>query len=252
MKIIHIVGYSNSGKTTFIAKLLKLLNNMGTVAVVKHLGHHAATLEKGKDTTIFYEHGAAISIGIDDEKAIAAIRKSNLERTLEMLCDMGMDYTIIEGFKKQPFPKVILGDLELEGAVLHNPEPENVIDSIDAFEDFYTLQGLVHELKKEHDVSRAGAILTFNGIVREWTGDTQTEYMDFDDDIEGLLSDIKDEIAQVPGILGVRFYHRKGRLYAGDDITYIAILAAHRQEAFAAASNAIDRLKRELHDAEDK
>jgi molybdopterin synthase catalytic subunit len=54
----------------------------------------------------------------------------------------------------------------------------------------------------------------------------------------------------IPGIIGVRFHHRKGRLYAGEEITYLAILAEHREEAFAAASNAIDRLKRELHDVE--
>ena len=35
-----------------------------------------------------------------------------------------------------------------------------------------------------------------------------------------------------------------------EDITYLAILAERRQEAFAAAANAIDRLKRELHDVE--
>lgn len=106
-------------------------------------------------------------------------------------------------------------------------------------------------LRRECDVSRAGAILTFNGIVREWTGTEQTEYMEFDETVDALVESLRQEIESVPGIIGARFHHRKGRLYAGEDITYIAILAAHRQEAFTAASRAIDRLKRELHDAEE-
>jgi molybdopterin synthase catalytic subunit len=247
MKIIHVTGYSGSGKTTFVTRLLEQLTEMGSVAVVKHTGHHAMQLDEGKDTTIFYESNAAYSIGIDSEKAIAAIRNADLERTLEMCCDAGIEYAVIEGFKQRPFPKVVLGDLEAENCVLSNPDPGEVIAHLDEFEDFYTMQGLVHEIKREHDVTRAGAILTFNGIVREWTGDRHTDYLDFEDEIDAMLTSIRDEIAAVDGILGVRFHHRKGRLYAGDDITYLAILAEHRQEAFSAAMQAIDRLKGELH-----
>jgi GTPase SAR1 family protein len=38
MKIIQIVGTSNSGKTTFIKNLIPELKKLGTVAVIKHLG----------------------------------------------------------------------------------------------------------------------------------------------------------------------------------------------------------------------
>ena len=72
----------------------------------------------------------------------------------------------------------------------------------------------------------------------------------FDDTVDALVESLRREMEAVPGIIGARFYHRKGRLYAGEDITYIALLAAHREEAFAAAIRAIDRLKRELHDVE--
>lgn len=248
MKLIQVVGYSKTGKTTFIRSLIDRLTQRGTVAVVKHLGHHIQELEEGKDTTVFFEQGAAYSAGIDPEKAVVAIHEHELETVLRILSDAGVSHTIIEGFKERPFPKVILGDLVAEGCVLRDPEVDDVIANLDAFEDYYSVQGLVAELKREHDVSRAGAILTFNGIVREWTGEEHTEYLDFEDDIGAMLEDIRGEMAKVPGIIGVRFHHQKGRLYAGDDITYIALLAEHRHEAFAAMSAAIDRLKRELHD----
>lgn len=248
MKIIHITGYAKSGKTTFAAELVRRLSEMGNVAAVKHLGHHEYALEAGRDTTKLYEQGAAWSAGIDSDKAVVAIRNQDLEEVLELVCDAGADFAVVEGFKKRPFPKIIQGDLEAENCVLRNPAVEDVVASLDRFEDYYTIKGLVAELKANCSVSKAGAILTFNGIVREWTGEEHTEHLDFDDTVDTLINAIRKEMESVPGILGVRFHHRKGRLYAGDDITYLAVLAEHRQEAFAAVSHAIDRLKTELHD----
>ncbi len=251
MKIIQIIGRSNTGKTTFIANLVPALSAHGAVGVVKHLGHHGFALEPGKDTTLFYESHAAISGGIDYEKSVVIRRDNDLDSTLETLCNAGIDYAILEGFKSRPFPRVVIGDLESENIVLRNPSIEDVIAALPEFEDYYTVEGLVRELRRECDISHAGAILTFNGIVREWTGTERTEYMEFDETVDALAESLRQEIESVPGIIGARFHHRKGRLYAGEDITYVAILAKHRQEAFAAASRAIDRLKRELHDAEE-
>ncbi|NLA30626.1 MAG: molybdopterin-guanine dinucleotide biosynthesis protein B [Methanomicrobiales archaeon] len=250
MKIIQIIGRSNTGKTTFIANLVPALSAHGAVGVVKHLGHHGFALEPGKDTTLFYESHAAISGGIDYEKSVVIRRDNDLDSTLETLCNAGIDYAILEGFKSRPFPRVVIGDLESENIVLRNPSIEDVIAALPEFEDYYTVEGLVRELRRECDISHAGAILTFNGIVREWTGTERTEYMEFDATVDALAESLRQEIESVPGIIGARFHHRKGRLYAGDDLTYVAILAKHRQEAFAAASRAIDRLKQELHDVE--
>jgi molybdopterin synthase catalytic subunit len=251
MKVIQIVGaHANTGKTTFGTALLERLSTMGTVGAVKHLGGHLYDLPAGKDTTLYYEHGAAFTVGIDRDKAMVAIRNAGLEEILRILCDAGVDYAVVEGFKQHPLPKIVMGDLVIEHCVLRNPGVEEVIEHLDAFEEFVTLQGLVHELKKRHDTSRAGAVLTFNGIVRAYTGGERTEYMDSDDHIGEKLRAITEEIESIEGILGVRFHHHRGRLYAGEDITYLAILAEHRQEAFEAAGRAIDRLRRQLHDAE--
>lgn len=250
MKIIQIVGRSNTGKTTFIKNLIPALSAHGTVGAVKHVGHHGFQLEPGKDTTVYYEAHAALSAGVDSEKSVLIRRENDLDSTLETLCNMGVEYAIIEGFKTRPFPRIVIGDLESENVVLRNPTVDEVIAALPKFEDYYTLEGLVRELKRECDVSHAGAILMFNGIVREWNGTEHTDYLDFDETVDAVTESIRQEIEAVPGIIGARFHHRKGRLYAGEDITYLAMLAEHRQEAFAAASNAIDRLKRELHDVE--
>ena len=250
MKIIHIVGRHNSGKTTFIHTLLPVLSRRGTTAVVKHLHSHLYSLESGKDTTTHYEHGADIVCGIDPEKAFVAIRSGDLPGQLRMLSDMGVEYAIIEGHKTYTYPKIVIGDLEIENMVLRNPSVDEVIASMDAFADFYTMQGCINELRRQVNLSEAGCIASFNGIVRELTGDIRTEYLDFADEpsLHTLCTDVQHEMTTRPGILGAVVRHQTGRLYPGEDITYIAVIAQHREEAFSALSNAINRIKFELHE----
>jgi molybdopterin-guanine dinucleotide biosynthesis protein MobB len=136
MKIIQIVGRSNSGKTTFIRALIPELKKMGCVAVIKHLGDHIYHIEEGKDTSVFFEAGADISVGIDDQKSVATIRKNTLDETLRMLLDQRMDFVIIEGFKQRSFPKIALGDLKTDNCILTNPHVRDVVTSLDRFENF--------------------------------------------------------------------------------------------------------------------
>ena len=136
MKIIQIVGRSNSGKTTFIRSLIPELKKIGSVAVIKHLGDHLYNIEEGKDTSVFFEAGADISVGIDDQKSVATIRKNTLDEALRMLHYQGMDFVIIEGFKQRSFPKIVIGDLKTDNCILTNPLVKDVVASLDRFEDF--------------------------------------------------------------------------------------------------------------------
>jgi molybdopterin-guanine dinucleotide biosynthesis protein MobB len=136
MKIIQVVGTSNSGKTTFIKHLIPELKKIGTVAVIKHLGDHTYHIEEGKDTTVFFDAGADISVGIDSYKAVVALRSNTLEDIFGMLFDQGMDFTIIEGFKQRSFPKIVIGNLPADKCVLSNPGVSDVIASLSLFENF--------------------------------------------------------------------------------------------------------------------
>ena len=133
MKIIQVVGRSNSGKTTFIKQLIPKLKTQGRVAVIKHLRDHEYELEEGKDTTGFFDVGADISVGIDAHKSVAAIRNNSLESALRLLFDQGMNFTVIEGFKQRAFPRIVIGDLETDQCILTNPCPDEVLASLDAF-----------------------------------------------------------------------------------------------------------------------
>ena len=136
MKIIQVTGRSNTGKTTFIKTLVPVLNKKGRVAVIKHLGDHDFLLEDGKDTTGFFLAGAEISAGIDAEKAVVAMRDKSLDTILGLMKTMGMDFAIIEGFKQQSFKKIVIGDLQAEGCILHNPTVDDVVASIGRFDTY--------------------------------------------------------------------------------------------------------------------
>ena len=136
MKIIHVVGRSNSGKTTFIKNLIPALKKLGAVAAIKHMGDHDYRLEEGKDTTLFYEAGADVTIGIDAHKSVAAIQGISLESMLDLLVHQRTDFVVIEGFKQKPFPKIVIGNLTIDHCILTNPDVETVIASLDRFADY--------------------------------------------------------------------------------------------------------------------
>lgn len=63
MKTLHVVGFKNSGKTTLIARWVRLLKKAGmTVAVLKHHGHHAPLDMPDTDTIQFFNSGADVSV----------------------------------------------------------------------------------------------------------------------------------------------------------------------------------------------
>ncbi|MDO5844936.1 MAG: molybdopterin-guanine dinucleotide biosynthesis protein B [Methanocorpusculum sp.] len=136
MKIINIIGHSNSGKTTIISKLVPLLASVGKTATIKHMGHHIWELPKGKDTTIHFNAGAVCSAGIDAEKSVITLEGTDVYTLLNIYNYLGYDYAVIEGFKDESFSCVVMGELDAEKVVLRNPTAEEVFASRDKFEDY--------------------------------------------------------------------------------------------------------------------
>ena len=187
MKIIHIAGWSGSGKTTFIKNLVKALSSLGKVGTVKHIGDHVCDLPAGKDTTVHYEAGVFITAGIDQEKTMITCRSVSLPDSLNILADSGVQFAVVEGFKDVPFKKVVIGDLN-KPALIRNPSVEEVISILTAFDDYYTLSGLIHEIgdTKDHDT-----LFSTVGVYENDTG--------IGDDCRLL----EDEISRWNGISGV-------------------------------------------------
>ena len=64
MKAVCIAGWSDSGKTTLIERLIPLLTDRGLrVGVVKHTHHSLSMDQHGSDTDRYRGSGAAIAVG---------------------------------------------------------------------------------------------------------------------------------------------------------------------------------------------
>jgi molybdopterin-guanine dinucleotide biosynthesis protein B len=136
MRVIQVAGLSGAGKTHFISRLVPRLRERGRVAVVKHLGHHPWDLQEGKDTTVFFESGA-VSVGIDSHKSVMVMGDHELEGILGVLDHMGITFTVIEGFKQKPYPKITIGGLPTpENVLLKDPTVEEVLENLDRFPEF--------------------------------------------------------------------------------------------------------------------
>ena len=94
--------------------------------------------------------------------------------------------------------------------------------------------------------SRAGAICTFTGVVRDSSrGRTVThlEYEAFAEMATTQMRKIADEIAERWPEARVAMIHRTGRLEIGEPSVVVSVSAPHRAEAIDACRWGIDRLK---------
>jgi len=109
---------------------------------------------------------------------------------------------------------------------------------------------LLKSVKSNPKISEAGAILSFNGIVRKTSKEGQL--------VSGLTIDAYDELAnktitqickdikEMEGIIDVIIIHLKGEFEISDDLIFVVVASAHRQEGFEALKIALDRYKSEL------
>jgi len=108
---MQFVGYSNSGKTTLLTKLIPLLEEKGfRVGVVKHDGGHELSLDQpGKDSWRFQEAGASlVAVTSQSQTAIFERRPLSLSRLVERMGQAGADLVLVEGFKREAYPKLVL------------------------------------------------------------------------------------------------------------------------------------------------
>lgn len=112
MKILQVVGFKNSGKTTLISRWVRLLKKHGfTVAVVKHHGH-ASSLDlpdEQTDGVQFFESGADVSLVAGAGTAQLLLNEEpNFKQLVEFATMNNPDVLLIEGFKEEDEKKVVL------------------------------------------------------------------------------------------------------------------------------------------------
>jgi len=104
MKAIGVIGYSNSGKTTLIEKLIPVFRARGlAVSAIKN-AHHGFDMDRpGKDSFRYREAGAGqvlIATGVRWAMLTETPqRAATLDELLELLAPC--DLVIVEGFKSE-------------------------------------------------------------------------------------------------------------------------------------------------------
>jgi molybdopterin synthase catalytic subunit/molybdopterin converting factor small subunit len=92
-----------------------------------------------------------------------------------------------------------------------------------------------------------GAVVTFEGVVRNNTNGRPTHFLDYEcyePMALNLLARIGREIAAAYAIDRIALVHRLGRMLIGETSVAVIVTAAHRRAAFEAALEGIDRIKR--------
>ena len=93
----------------------------------------------------------------------------------------------------------------------------------------------------------AGAVITFEGVVRNNTKGRRTRYLDYEC-YEAMavktMAEIGAEIARTHTIGRIAMVHRLGRLQISETSVAVVVTAPHRKPAFDAALEGINRLKR--------
>ena len=91
-----------------------------------------------------------------------------------------------------------------------------------------------------------GAVVTFVGTVRDNHMGRRVlalEYEAYGSMAESEMRRIGVEMVEKHGLHGIAMRHRVGKLGVGEISVVIAVSASHRAEAFAACSEALDKLK---------
>jgi molybdopterin-guanine dinucleotide biosynthesis adapter protein len=107
--IVSVVGWSDSGKTTYLERLIPELAGRGhRICAVKHDAHGFEIDTPGKDSWRLKRAGAAVSV-VSGPAKIAVIADTGRDLTLAEIRERfvtDVDLIVSEGFKKDVHPKI--------------------------------------------------------------------------------------------------------------------------------------------------
>jgi molybdopterin-guanine dinucleotide biosynthesis protein B len=108
--LVAFVGYSNSGKTTFIESIIPEFTSRNLrVGTLKHAGHKFEPDIRGKDSWRHRRAGASVTITASDTVIAMTMEADAPPHPQELLhWFKGIDLVIAEGFKQEPVPKIFV------------------------------------------------------------------------------------------------------------------------------------------------
>ncbi|RJF87586.1 molybdopterin-guanine dinucleotide biosynthesis protein B [Oleomonas cavernae] len=130
MRLIGFAGWSGSGKTTLVTQVIPALIARGrTVSTIKHAHHDFDVDQPGKDS---YEHRAAgaAEVLVASSRRFALMHEYRGEAELDLHSLLArlapVDVVIVEGFKRDAFPKLEVHRPEV-GKPLLQPDDRHIV-----------------------------------------------------------------------------------------------------------------------------
>jgi molybdopterin-guanine dinucleotide biosynthesis adapter protein len=136
MRIIGLAGWSGSGKTTLLTKVIPRITARGlTVSTVKHAHHDFDVDQPGKDSHAHRLAGAT-EVMISSRRRFALVHELRTEdepKLSALLSKLSpVDLVLIEGYKREPHPKLEIHRASLGLPLLAKDDPAIVAIASDA------------------------------------------------------------------------------------------------------------------------
>jgi len=163
MKVFGFAGWSGSGKTLLIERIIPLLTGRGLVVSLIKRSHHEFEVDvPGKDS---YRHRRA---GCREVLISSSVRWAHIhelrgepEQTLPQLVDRisPCDLVLVEGFKRAAIPKMEIFRRENAKAALHTHDPDIVAVATD-----WHFDTALPQFGLDNASGIADFVCTFNGL----------------------------------------------------------------------------------------
>ncbi|ORM52337.1 molybdopterin-guanine dinucleotide biosynthesis protein B [Pantoea conspicua] len=123
LPLLAVVGWSGTGKTTLLQKIIPILSNQGIRSgLIKHTHHQMDVDTPGKDSYLLRKAGAnqvivassqrwALMCETPDEEQI------DLSYLVSRMDNSLLDLVLVEGFKNEAVPKIVLWRAGIKGGV---------------------------------------------------------------------------------------------------------------------------------------
>jgi molybdopterin-guanine dinucleotide biosynthesis protein MobB len=136
MRIIGLAGWSGSGKTTLIKSVIPRLIARGlSVSTLKH-AHHGFDLDQPGKDSFFHRAAGATEVIISSAKRWAILHELREEPEWDLGALVGrmspVDLVLVEGFKRDKFPKLEIHRIANGKPLLHPEDPRIVAVASDS------------------------------------------------------------------------------------------------------------------------
>lgn len=134
--VVSVVGRHNSGKTTFLLALIPLLAQSGLrVGYLKHAHLGFEIDQPGKDSYRARRAGVVQTIvtGGTQTAVIDDSGERTVHEVIERYALKDLDLVVVEGFKREPMPKIEVARLQISGGELICADDRELIAVVSDF-----------------------------------------------------------------------------------------------------------------------